>query len=96
MTYSIQGKTVLVTGANRGIGEAFVKELVAQGAGRIYATARNPASLEQLVAFAPGVVVPVQLDVTNTDSIATLVKGITSLDEISRVVDLTDRVQALM
>lgn len=80
MTYSIQGKTVLVTGANRGIGEAFVKELVAQGAGRIYATARNPASLEQLVAFAPGVVVPVQLDVTNTDSIATLVKGITSLD----------------
>ncbi len=80
MAYSIQGKTVLVTGTNRGIGEALVKELVAQGAGRIYATARNPASLEALVAQAPGVVVPVQLDVNDANSIAKLAKEITSLD----------------
>lgn len=80
MTYSVQGKTLLVTGTNRGIGEALVKELLAQGAARIYATARNPASLEALVAQAPNVVVPVQLDVTNADSIAKLAQEITSLD----------------
>lgn len=80
MMYSIQGKTALVTGTNRGIGEALVQELIAQGAARIYATARNPQSLEKLVAQAPSVVVPVQLDVTSADSIAKLVKEITHLD----------------
>ena len=80
MTYSIQGKTALVTGANRGIGEALVHELIIQGASRIYAAARNPQSLEKLVAQAPGVVVPVQLDVTSADDIARVAKSISSLD----------------
>jgi len=80
MTYSLQGKTVLVTGANRGIGAALVKELVAQGAGRVYAAARSTANLEELVARAPEVVVPVQLDVTNASDISRLANDITSVD----------------
>lgn len=80
MSYTIEGKTVLVTGANRGIGEAFVKALVAQGAKRIYAAGRNLENLAPLVNFAPEVIVPVQLDVTNANDIANTAKLIDELD----------------
>lgn len=80
MSNVIQGKTVLVTGANRGIGAAFVKELIAQGAARIYATARNTESLSALVEQAPNIVVPVQLDVTRAEDISRLANSISQLD----------------
>jgi NAD(P)-dependent dehydrogenase (short-subunit alcohol dehydrogenase family) len=61
----IQNATVLVTGANRGIGEAYVKALVAAGASRIYAAARSIDSLAEVVALAPDRIVPLALDVTD-------------------------------
>jgi len=70
MAVSIQGATALVTGANRGIGEAFVRALVAGGATRVYAGSRDPAAAEHLRAEAPGVVVPLALDVADAASIA--------------------------
>lgn len=66
----IAGKSVFVTGANRGIGRAFVKELLAQGAAKVYAGARKPETLDDLVAESDGKVVPVKLDVTNPEDIA--------------------------
>ncbi|MFD5435440.1 SDR family oxidoreductase [Kitasatospora sp. NPDC127067] len=39
----IEGSTVLVTGGLRGLGRAFVSELLARGAGKVYATARTPS-----------------------------------------------------
>jgi len=44
-TMDIKGKTVLVTGANRGIGAAYVAELVARGAAKIYAGVREVGSM---------------------------------------------------
>src|SRR6202042_3278755 len=39
---SIEGKSVLVTGANRGIGQALVTEALRRGASRVYAGTRQP------------------------------------------------------
>ena len=66
----IEGSTVFLTGANRGIGKAFVAGLLAAGAKKIYAAARNPDSLAELVAGGSGRVVAVQLDVTDADGIS--------------------------
>ena len=55
--------TVLITGANRGIGRVFAREALARGARKVYAAARNAAAIEL-----PGVE-PLQLDVTRSEDI---------------------------
>lgn len=62
----IEGSIALVTGANRGLGAAFVRALLAGGAAKVYAAARNPASVTQAD------VVPVELDVTKPEQVAAL------------------------
>lgn len=42
----IKNSTALVTGANRGLGRAFVQALLDRGARKVYATARNPQTAE--------------------------------------------------
>jgi nucleoside-diphosphate-sugar epimerase len=39
---TIEGKAVLVTGANRGLGQALVEEALRRGAKRVYAGTRQP------------------------------------------------------
>jgi NAD(P)-dependent dehydrogenase (short-subunit alcohol dehydrogenase family) len=43
----IENSVALVTGANRGLGLAFTRALVAGGARKVYAAARDPASIRQ-------------------------------------------------
>src|SRR5204863_2318539 len=50
MGYALSGKTALVTGANRGIGEAIVDALVAAGVNKVYAAARHNSALATPVA----------------------------------------------
>jgi NAD(P)-dependent dehydrogenase (short-subunit alcohol dehydrogenase family) len=57
------GSVALVTGANRGIGLAFVAELAARGATKVYAGVRDPAGLRDEFDGLPAEVVP--LDVTD-------------------------------
>lgn len=64
----IEGSIALVTGANRGLGAAFARGLLAAGATKVYAAARDPASVSL-----PGVV-PVRLDVTQPGQIAVLAR----------------------
>ena len=45
----IKGCVGLVTGGNRGIGEAFVRVLLESGAQKVYAGSRDPAAAAHLV-----------------------------------------------
>jgi NAD(P)-dependent dehydrogenase (short-subunit alcohol dehydrogenase family) len=67
----IAGSVALVTGSNRGIGRAYVKTLVAMGAKKIYAGARNTGGLSDLVKMYPGKVEAVTLDVTSEAAVKT-------------------------
>lgn len=60
---SLNGATVLVTGANGGIGTHFVREALVRGAAKVYATARTPRTWDDER------IVPLQLDVTDAASI---------------------------
>ncbi len=65
---SLNGAVVLVTGANGGIGGHFVREALARGAAKVYATARTPRDWDDER------VVPLTLDVTDTASIQAVVE----------------------
>jgi NAD(P)-dependent dehydrogenase (short-subunit alcohol dehydrogenase family) len=71
----IEGTTALVTGANRGLGKAFVQALLDRGAAKVYAGARNPGTVDVTDAR----VVPVQLDITNLDDIAAAARDCTDV-----------------
>ncbi len=66
----IKDSVALVTGANGGIGQQFVKALVAAGAAKVYATARNAGSVAALVAEGGGKVEALGLDITDDAGVA--------------------------
>jgi NAD(P)-dependent dehydrogenase (short-subunit alcohol dehydrogenase family) len=71
---TIADKVVLVTGANRGIGQALVEEALNRGARRVYAGTRQP------LAHPDGRVTPLILDVTEAAQIQAAAEGIAELD----------------
>ena len=68
MSAAVAGCVALVSGGNRGIGQAFVEELVAGGAAKVYCGARNPTDVPKALLDAG--VVPVPLDITDVASVA--------------------------
>lgn len=88
---TIVGSVVLVTGANRGIGQALVTEALSRGADRVYAGTRQP------LAHPDGRVTPLTLDVTSTEQIRAAAEEVGALDilinnaGIALYDDLSDR-----
>jgi NAD(P)-dependent dehydrogenase (short-subunit alcohol dehydrogenase family) len=70
----IANSTILVTGANRGIGRALTEEALRRGAKRVYAGTRQP------LAHADSRVTPLTLDVTDAAQIQAAVEKVESLD----------------
>jgi NAD(P)-dependent dehydrogenase (short-subunit alcohol dehydrogenase family) len=71
---TISGKTVLVTGANRGIGQALASEALARKARQVYAGTRQP------LAHPDPRVTPLTLDVTSPEQVQAAAAEIGTLD----------------
>ena len=71
---AMKGKNVLVTGANRGIGQALAAEALARGARRVYAGTRQP------LAHSDDRVTPLDLDITSAAQIQEAADQVGSLD----------------
>jgi NAD(P)-dependent dehydrogenase (short-subunit alcohol dehydrogenase family) len=88
---TIAGKAVLVTGANRGIGQALVADALRRGAQRVYAGTRQPLTHPDRR------VTPLRLDVTDAAQIQAAADQVEALDilvnnaGIARYDDLSDR-----
>ncbi len=78
--YVIQGKTALISGSNRGIGKALLEELISRGIKKVYAGARNIESLTDLRKQYGEKVVPIQLDVTDKESVQAATAEIVNVD----------------
>lgn len=88
---AIEEKSVLVTGASRGLGRALVEEALQRGAARVFAAARQP------LVHADPRVTPITLDVTSETQIRDAALIVQSLDilvnnaGVSLPDDLSDR-----
>ncbi|BCK55712.1 SDR family NAD(P)-dependent oxidoreductase [Nocardia wallacei] len=71
---TLADKTVLVTGANRGLGRALVNEALSRGATRVYAGTRQPLT------YSDPRVASLALDVTDTEQIAAARQAVASVD----------------
>jgi NAD(P)-dependent dehydrogenase (short-subunit alcohol dehydrogenase family) len=74
MSMTIEGKAILVTGANRGIGQVLVTEALNRGAARVYAGTRRS------YAHPDPRVTPLELDITDEEQVRAAAAQVESLD----------------
>ncbi|WP_044301052.1 SDR family oxidoreductase [Rhodopirellula sallentina] len=82
MGFDIKDKTVLVTGANRGIGRVIVEEAIERGARKVYAAVRETESAAPLVEEFGDRIVPIRVDLADPESITDAATQATDVDVV--------------
>lgn len=82
MNYDIKDKTILITGANRGIGKAIVESFLQHGAAKVYGAVRKLDSISPLVEKYGDRVVPIQVDLGDPQSIFTAAQTATDVQVV--------------
>lgn len=82
MTFNVNNKVALVTGANRGIGKAIVGSLIKHGAKKVYLAVRTPESTMELEQRYGDKVVTLQVDVSDANSIQQLAQNAVDTDMV--------------
>lgn len=85
----LQNATVLVTGANRGLGQEFARQALARGARKVYAAARDPATITLAG------VIPVRLDVTDAAGAEALAAELGDVDLVVNNAGIADMKEVL-
>jgi NAD(P)-dependent dehydrogenase (short-subunit alcohol dehydrogenase family) len=80
MGLDLKGKTALVTGANRGIGKAIVEAFVKHGVDKVYLAVRNLESANAQVLEFGDKVVPIKVDMADSESIKSLARNANDVD----------------
>lgn len=80
MPYTVEDKVVLITGANRGIGKAFVEGFLEHKAQKVYAAVRNVESVKSAFPDADDRIVPLQMDLSQPETIKEAAKIATDVD----------------
>ncbi len=78
--YPIENKVALITGANRGIGKAILESFIAHGAAKVYAAVRNIESVQALVDKYGEKVVPLTVDLSKPETIASAARLATDVE----------------
>ena len=75
MSFDVQDKIALVTGANRGIGKAIVDSLIQHGASKVYAAVRTINSAQPLLDEYGEKIVPIHIDLEKPDTITAVAEA---------------------
>jgi len=73
-------RSVVITGANGGIGRAIAQRLAGEG-WRVFAGARTPQAVDELAELGHEQIVPVALDVTDDEGVASLPQRLGDLED---------------
>lgn len=82
MVYDITNKTILVTGANRGIGKVLVEPFIEHGAAKVYAAVRKLESAAPLVEKYGDKVVAIPIDLADPQTITAAAQTAEDVDVV--------------